>query len=34
MNLIKTDDFEDVKRKYIDVIENTSDIEKYARWIY
>ena len=34
MHLIQTDDFETVKSKYIDVIENTPDIEKYARWIY
>ena len=34
MHLIQTDDFETVKRKYIDVIENTPDIEKYARWVY
>ena len=34
MHLIQTDDFETVKRKYIDVIENTPDIEKYARWEY
>ena len=31
---MQTDDFETVKRKYIDVIENTPDIEKYARWEY
>lgn len=34
MNLIVIKDFETVKSKYIDVIENTQDIEKYARWIY
>ena len=34
MHLVNTDDFETVKGKYIDVIENTPDIEKYARWIY
>lgn len=34
MKFIQTDDFENVKRKYIDVIENAPDIEKYARWIY
>ena len=34
MHLIQTDDFETVKSKYIDVIENTPDIGKYARWIY
>jgi ribosomal protein S18 acetylase RimI-like enzyme len=34
MYFINTGDFETVKSKYIDVIENTPDIEKYARWIY
>ncbi len=34
MHLIQTDDFESVKSKYIDVIENTPDIEKTARWEY
>ena len=32
--LVPTDDFELVKSKYIDVIENTPEIEKYARWVY
>ena len=31
---MQTDDFETVKRKFIDVIENTPDIEKYARGEY
>ena len=34
MRLIRTDDFETVKSKYIDVIENTPDIEKTAHWKY
>ena len=34
MHLVQTDDFETVKSKYIDVIENSPDIDKYARWIY
>ena len=34
MHLIQTDDFESVKSKYIDVIENTRDIEKTAHWEY
>ncbi len=34
MHLIQTDDFETVKSKYTDVIENTPDIEKTARWEY
>ena len=34
MHLIRTYDFETVKRKYIEVTEHTPDIEKYARWIY
>ena len=34
MHLIQTDDFETVKSKYIDVIENTPDIEKTAHWKY
>ncbi len=34
MHLIQTDGFETVKRKYNDVIENTPDIEKYARCVY
>lgn len=34
MHLIQTDDFESVKSKYIDVIENTPGIEKTARWEY
>lgn len=31
MHLVNTDDFETVKVKYIDVIKNTHDAEKYAR---
>lgn len=34
MQLIRTDDFETVKHKYIEVIENTPGIEQYARWVY
>lgn len=34
MHLIHTHDFETVKSKYIEVIENTPDIEEYARWSY
>ena len=34
MHLILADDFETVKRKYIDVIENTPGIECHARWAY
>ena len=34
MHLIQTDDFETVKSKYVDVIENTPDIEKTAHWKY
>ena len=31
MHLVQTDDFETVKSKYIEVIENTPDMEKYSR---
>ena len=34
MHLVNTDNFETVKSKYIEVIENTPDMEKYSRWIY
>lgn len=34
MELKLADDFELVKAKYMDVAENTPEIEKYARWIY
>ena len=34
MHLIHTYDFETVKRKYIEVIENTPHIEEYAHWNY
>ncbi len=34
MELIPAYDFETVKKRYIDVIDNTAGIEKYARWVY
>ena len=34
MRLIRTDDFETVKTKYIEVIEQTPGIRQYARWEY
>lgn len=34
MELIAANDFETVRSKYIEVIENTPDIEKHARWAY
>jgi len=34
MNLVQAHDLETVKRHYINVIENTPEIEKYARWVY
>jgi ribosomal protein S18 acetylase RimI-like enzyme len=34
MNLIQAYDLETVKVHYIKVIENTPEIEKYARWVY
>ncbi len=34
MKLVKTSDFDLMKSKYIDVIEHTPDITKYARWNY
>ena len=34
MKLIQTKDFETVKKKYIEIIENTPEIEKHARWVY
>ncbi len=34
MNLVRAFDLETVKGHYIDVIENTPEIEKYARWVY
>ncbi len=34
MELNRTTDFETVKAIYLDVIENTPDMEKYARWVY
>ena len=34
MNLVQAYDLETVKVHYIKVIENTPEIEKYARWVY
>ncbi len=34
MNLVQAYDLETVKAHYIKVIENTPEIEKYARWVY
>ena len=34
MKLVHANDFEAVKNIYIDVIENTPLIERYARWVY
>ncbi len=34
MQLVLTKDFESVKNKYIDVINNTPELEKHARWVY
>ena len=34
MNLVRAVDLETVKRYYINVIENTPEIETYARWVY
>ena len=34
MQLVYANDFEAVKKIYIDVIENTPLIEQYARWVY
>ena len=34
MELKLADDFELVKAKYMDVAQNTPEIEKYARWVY
>ena len=34
MNLVKVHELETVKEHYIKVIENTPEIEKYARWVY
>ena len=34
MNLVRAYDLETVKGHYINVIENTPEIEKYARWVY
>ena len=34
MNLVRAYDLETVKGHYINAIENTPEIEKYARWVY
>ena len=34
MNLVQANDLETVRARYISVIENTPEIEKYARWVY
>ncbi len=34
MNLVRAFDLETVKGHYINVIANTPEIEKYARWVY
>ena len=34
MKLVLTNDFELVKSKYLDVIENTPQMQRYARWVY
>ena len=34
MNLVRAFDLETVKRHYINVIENTPEIDKTARWVY
>ena len=34
MNLIRTDDFDLVRSKYIEVIEQTEGIGQHARWVY
>ena len=34
MKLVLANDFETVKNKYMDVIEHTPQMQKYARWIY
>ena len=34
MNLVRAYDLETFKGHYINVIENTPEIEKYARWVY
>lgn len=34
MNLVQAHDPETVKGLYISIIENTPEIEKYARWVY
>lgn len=34
MHLIRTNDFEIVKSKYIDVIDHTPDIKQHVHWVY
>ncbi len=34
MRLIQATDFETVKAVYLDIVENTPEIEKHARWVY
>lgn len=34
MHLVLTNDFETVRQKYIEVIDNTPEIERHARWAY
>ena len=34
MHLIPTEDFELVKKTYIDVIDHTPGIDRHARWVY
>ena len=34
MNLVLADELNIVRAKYIEVIENTPDIKKHARWVY
>ncbi len=34
MNLVQSHELESVKGYYINVIDNTPEIEKYARWVY
>lgn len=34
MNLVQAHELESVKGYYINVIDNTPEIEKYARWVY
>ena len=34
MRFITADDFDIVKNRYIDVIENTPELERHSRWVY